>query len=212
MLVSRQKTTVMHISTADMEKRRSPQDLRQFAESVRTAVGADPAEFELGMRRRGPYKEFIDEFLPLSHYAVSQYPPTYTIQPVLGNQGFDAIVYDDSGNEFERLELTRPHDGPEAVENAKRLVATGMGKVREPCTELDSLFPFVHATCQAKALKDYSDCTLVVVIAAIAPIQGHDKNFDAKLHAMAKELSTIPFKAKRVVLFNPPSRVLPIDG
>ncbi len=47
------------------------------------------------MRRLGLYKVFTDEIIPLSLVALKIYPNTYSVKPVIGNQGYDAIVKDE---------------------------------------------------------------------------------------------------------------------
>lgn len=196
-----------------MQKRRSPRELREFAEAVRVAVRAEPDEFELGMTKKGLYKEFLDEILPLSYFA-EHYPETYTVQPVLGNQGYDAIVYDDTGIEYERVEMTKPHDGKEANEDAKLVVNRGFGqtKVGNPADDFDALLPFVVSTCKDKALKDYSDCTLVIAIFPLPAFVGYGDRYEEQIKKLVRCLSKIAFNAKRVVLFIPPNRVEKIVG
>jgi hypothetical protein len=204
----------MLISEVEVQKRRSPRELREFAESVRVAVCADTSEFELGMTKKGLYKEFLDEVLPLSYFAELHYPETYTVQPVLGNQGYDAIVYDDTGVEYDRVEMTKPHDGKYASEDAKLVVKRHFGrmKVGDPADDFDVLLPIVVSTCENKALKDYSDCNLVVIVSPHPPLDGYEDRYEKQLQKKRKRLSKIKFNAKRVFLFIPPNRVEKIAG
>ncbi len=166
------------------------------------------------MTKKGLYKEFLDEVLPLSYFAEQHYPDTYTLQPVLGNQGYDAIVYDDASVEHERLEITKPHDGAEAAKDAKLVVSRGFGqtKVGDPGDDFGALIPFVVSACEAKARKDYRDCTLVVVVTAQPPIPGFESRYEEQVKELIGRLSKITFIAKHVVLFIPPRRVEKIDG
>lgn len=177
-------------------------------------VRANPEEFAFGMTRKGLYKEFLDEIGPLSQYAVKAYPPTYAIQPVLGNQRYDAIVYNDSGTKVDRLELTWPRDGAEAAIDARLVSKRGFGraKVGKPGDDIDALLPQVLKTCRDKAQKDYGDCTLVIILDVLSPFPGFEGAHEKKLQTMVSAISDIKFKAKRVVLFVLPNRVLPIDG
>jgi hypothetical protein len=52
--------------------------------------------------------------MPLGSFSVWAYPENYKIKPILGNQGYDALVYNDKGQEVDRVEITRPHDGADS--------------------------------------------------------------------------------------------------
>jgi hypothetical protein len=208
------KEPALMLSKDELQIRRSPGELRAFAECVRSRVRASPSEFALGMTKAGLYKEFIDEILPLSHFAVQAYPSTYSVQPVLGNQGYDAIVYDEFMNEHEKIELTRPHDGAESAADARLVVNEGMGaiKIGHPADDIDAITPFVLDACRKKAIKDYSDCTLVVIVGVEPPYSGFEHVYTEKIACLLKAVSELKFRARRVVLFVPPSQVLPVDG
>ena len=49
------------------------------------------------MRRKGYYKEFLDKVEPLCNFAEVAYPKAFKVKPVIGNQGFDATVFDSDG-------------------------------------------------------------------------------------------------------------------
>lgn len=155
------------------------------------------------MLKKGYYTEFLDEIRPLAHFAQQQYPETYQIEPILGNQGYDVIVYDDFGKECERLELTRPHDGAAVATDAALVVERGYGEVSisQPGNEFERLVPVVASTCKNKALKDYNDCTLVIYISPEPPFRGFESRFADTLNRLITLLTSITFKAKRVVLF-----------
>lgn len=203
----------MLVSKEEMQKRRSPRELREFAETVRAAVRAEPAEFNLGMTKSGLYKEFLDEVIPLSYFA-EHYPANYTIEPKLSSQGYDAIVYDDTGAEFERVEITKPHDGKEADDDAKLVINRGYGQTKagNPADDFDALLPLVVSTCECKALKDYSDCTLIVAIFPLPAFIGYEDRYEEKILKLVSCLSKIAFNAKRVVLYIHPNRVEEIMG
>jgi len=205
---------VVKISLEELQKRRSPADLRRFADGVQAAVRADPAEFERGMRKTGLYKEFLDEIRPLAWFAERQYLESFTVQPVLGNQGYDVIVYNASGQEHERLELTKPHDGGAAARDARFVLERGVGEFRvdNPGDDFVNAIPRIVATCEEKAIKDYRDCTLVIVITPQRPYAGFEDRFERTLEQLVRHLSGIRFKAKRVLLFVHPDRVVPVVG
>ena len=77
------------------------------------------------MLKKGLYKEFLYEIVPLSCFAVLEYQESCQILPVLGNQGFDAVVLDESGREIDRIEMTCPGDGAENAKDARLVVDRG---------------------------------------------------------------------------------------
>ena len=99
--------------------------------------------------------------------------------PVLGNQGYDALVLDAHGRECDRIEMTIPVDGAQQFADACQIVEHGCGRVRigDPGDDIDELSHHVLETCRSKAKKDYRDCTLVVAIEPIPPFPGFESRF-----------------------------------
>jgi len=190
----------------DLGRRRTPAQLREFVESIRARVRSNLVELKKGICKTGIYKEFLDEVLPLSYFAEVEYPSNFTIQPIMGNQGFDAVVYNEAGVLHERLELSVPHDGASAAASARARAEVGHGIafIGEPCEDFSRITPYVLETCLAKAQKDYSDIRLVVVINVQQPFEGHEEKYQACVTNLLAKVAAIRFKAKGVVLFFPP--------
>jgi hypothetical protein len=204
----------MPLTDADLETPRTPAELRAFVEHVRTSVRANRLEFELGMTKQGYYKEFVDEVEPLCNFAEVAYPADYKVKPVLGNQGFDAIVLDAQGNEIDKVEFAKPHDGAAAAANARQVVARGYSdmQVCDYTKVLNEFIPFFEATSKAKSLKDYSGVTVVFALAAPPAIAGHEVVFERQVEYLKGIIAANKFKAKRVFLYVPYGRVQQIDG
>src|SRR5680860_886052 len=117
------------IDPSEFEQRRSPSALREFVHARSEAIRANPDARELGTLKKGAYKKYVEELVPLSCFAVLAYPDSYEVQLVLGNQGFDARVFDEVGREVDRVEITTPHDGPAASQDPALVVEKGFGKV-----------------------------------------------------------------------------------
>lgn len=202
------------ITPSEMEQRRSPRGLREFVVRFKDAVQADEPERHRGIQKKGLYKEFLDELVPLSCFAVCAYPETYEVELVLGNQQYDAVVFSETGEEVDRIQITTPHDGTAAAIDAKRVVGQGYGQIHvgNPGEDFDALFPHVLATCRRKAQNDYSDCTLVVAIAPMLPFQSFGARYEEQIEALVSEMKKIEFKAKRVFLLVLPDRVVDVHG
>jgi hypothetical protein len=201
------------ITSSEMQQRRSPSALRDFVIGLKDSVRANEAERDRGILKKGLYKELLDEIVPLSLFALKVYPKDYQIEPVLGNQGYDALVFDDRGTEVDRIEMTTPHDGMAAAEDARQVINQGYGQVEIgiPGDDFDALFPHVLAVCQKKAEKDYSDCTLVVAIEPMPPFESFKGKYEDQITALTSQMAQISFKAKRVFLLVMPDKVIEVQ-
>ena len=202
------------ITYSEMQQQRSPQALRDYVVGLKDAVRADEAERRLGILKEGLYKEFLDEMVPLSIFALQTYPEHYRIQLVLGNQGYDALVFDEVGKEVDRVEMTIPHDGNAEAKDAKLVISRGYGQVKIwiPGDDFDALFPHVLTACQKKAAKDYSDCTLVIAVELLPPFASFESKYEKQIEGLVSKMTKMRFKAKRVFLLVLPDRVIAVNG
>ncbi len=197
------------IQSSEFERRRSPRQLREFVEGLKETVRSDDVERHLGILKRGLYKQFLEELVPLSCFAVLVYPDNYGVQAVLGNQGYDALVFDEVGREVDRVELTAPHDGRAAAQNDALVVGRGFGKVTvgNPGDDFDARVKHVLTTCRNKAQKDYGDSTLVVTIEPLSPFAGFEDRYDRQVASLVDQMSKIDFNSKRTFLLILPDRL-----
>lgn len=203
------------VTKKDIEKPRSPRGLRQFVRYRIERVRQVTNERHAAMRRRGIYKVFSDEIIPLSIFALKIYPNTYRVKPVLGNQGYDAIIMSAPDRIADYVELTWPQNGKWKAKDAELTILRGCGNVDMylPGEDIDRLCNYIQSTCLRKAQKDYSNCTVVVIIDFVPPLREHRLLYSRKLRQLAEEMKSIPFKAKRVfLLILPFQRVLKVSA
>lgn len=202
------------VTASEMEHRRSPGALRTFVDGLKESVRADDSERHRGILKVGRYKVFLDEIVPLSCFSVLKYPESYKVKPVLGNQGYDALVFNETCQEVDRVEITTPHDGRAKKQDAKLVVTRGYGEVHvgRPGDDFDALSQHVLSTCRKKAQKDYSDCTLVVAMAPLPPFTSFESQYKKQIETLAGEMVQIAFQAKRVFLLILPDRLVAIRG
>lgn len=202
------------ITSSEVEQPRSPSGLYEFVARLMVAVRTDKRERHLGIQKKGLYKEFLDELVPLSCFAVSAYPEGCKVQPVLGNQGYDALVFSETGEEIDRIEITSPHDGAATATEAKMVVSRGWARIpgNNPGEDFDALVPHVVAACRKKAANDYKDCTLVVAIAPMPPFESFEARNEEQIETLTRKIAQIQFKAKRVFLLILPDRVIHVHG
>jgi len=204
----------MPLVPADLEFSRTSAELREFIECIHLKVQTDRSEFEAGMTKQGLYKQFLDEIQPLCDFTLIAYPVDYKVLPVLGNQGYDAIVFNEQGTEVDRIEITKPYDGAQSASSARQVAARGFSDMQicDPKDVMQNLLPYFEATSTAKSQKDYSGVTLVFALAVPPPLRGVEASFEQQIERIRSILVTQSFKAKRVLLFIPPSRLERIDG
>jgi hypothetical protein len=204
----------MPLAASDLEKPRTPAQLRAFVEKVRASVRANRADFELGMAKQDYYKEFLDEVEPLCYFAEVAYPADHKVQPVLGNQGFDAIVFDAQGREVDKVEFAKPHDGAASAARARQVVARGHSDLHicDYTEVLNEFMPFFEVTGKDKSLKDYSGVTVVFVLAAPPALVGVESVFERQIERLKAIIAENKFKAKRVFLYVPHGQLHRIDG
>ena len=190
------------ISKEEIEKARSPRGLRQFVTRRVDKIRGVKKQRHMAVLKKGLYKVFSDEIIPLSIFCLKIYPNTYFVQPVIGNQGYDAIVRDDKDKIFDHIELTLPHDGSSAARSARLVVERGYGEINiyKPGENLNRMFSFILKACHKKSKKDYSDCSLVVCVNFVPPFPEHKKEYSNSIRKLIKEIQNISFKAKKVYL------------
>ncbi|MBI5675775.1 MAG: hypothetical protein HZC48_08145 [Nitrospirae bacterium] len=190
------------ITKEDIEKSRSPRGLRQFVCYRKKKVRQVRSERHAAILRKGIYNYFIKEIVPLSIFALKAYPNSYRVELIHGNQRYDAIVRDSCGNVIDYVELTFPDDWKAEANDAKLIVSRGYGKFdsHSPGEDIDRLGKFIHDVCLKKAKKDYSDCSLVIVIAFWPPSERERHLYSRKIRQILTQVQSISFKAKRVFL------------
>lgn len=199
----------MPLSPEDIAKPRSPVDLFNFVEQVIASVRADLAELHIGNARRGYYKEFLDEVVPLACFTLQLYDNSHTVEPILGNQGFDAVIRNESGHIVDKVEIANAIDGASVSAIAREVAHTGYGglTVGNPGDDLEALIPIIERVAKDKAIKDYSGVTVVFNIAATTPFEGFQVRHNEQLDRIRKILVSAGFRAKRVFMILP-SRVI----
>jgi hypothetical protein len=193
------------ISKAEIEQRRTSNQLNSFIEEVRKRVESDPDELQRARRGEGLYKAFVDEVMPLSRFAHLLYAPETLFLPVLGNQGYDVIVFDGQKKPCDRIEIAKPHDGQASAKDNRLVNERGFGQTRvyDFGSQLDALAPWIAETAENKSLKDYGDCTLVLVADIDPPFDEELPVVEQRSIEIVEKLGKMTFRAKRAFLAVP---------
>jgi len=193
------------ITPEQVETARTPEELRRFVAEIRARVEENPAELQVAREKKGIYKKFVDEIIPLAQAADYLCDPEDRLQPVLGNQGYDVIVLDKEGKPKGKIEIGKPYDGKAVADDAKLLKERGFGKVRvgDLGSGLLEIAARILRTAKDKAIKDYRDCTLMIVGAVLPPMEIERSLLSNSADDLANELRAISYNAKKVVFVVP---------
>lgn len=193
----------------EIQRSRTPGELLAFVESIWECARNDNDLRRAGHLRSGYLKKFFDEIMPLARFAAAVYPANFTVRPVLGNQGYDAEVFDTEGHLFERVEMANPVDGQARAATGRELAEHGFGglHVGDPGDDLEELLPIIQHTAAKKAIRDYSDATVVFNISALPPFKGFEERHEEQVARIRNAIATTDFRAKRVFLMLPSGKV-----
>lgn len=185
-------------------RRRTPKELRAFAAEVVADGKANKAEIIRAYRMAGPYRQFRNEVIPLAGCVERLYGEDRWIEPVPGNQGFDFRVFDAADILVDRIEVAHPHQGRERSISERQAVDEGISVRSLESESIPALRATLIATCVEKAQKDYSDSTLLIVmdweeLHWLFDDAGAQEAFH---EGVISEISALPFRARRVFLYN----------
>jgi len=183
-------------------KKRTPTELAKFVEEYKSQV--DNHDLGNGLLRKGKYKFFIDEVYPLSKFCTAALDDNHEIEPVKGNQGYDAKVFLNGAHQY-NIEITIPHDGKLRAANTRSLIKNGISplKISSP-DDLKDIEGVILKTCTSKAQKDYSDSVLVIYIHTGGIHSNQHSEFKSGIESIFNAAKTFKYKAKGVYLYFSP--------
>jgi hypothetical protein len=167
----------------------------------RAAATPRTEELRKAFLRLGLYKQFRDEFIPLAKCAERLYPVDSTIQLRIGNQGFDAQVFDSTGRQTDRIEVTVPSDGKAEDEEEREALEKGVSVRLVRAKALEHLMGILVETCEKKSQKHYRDCDLLISVNWAESVLNVDDEDKEDFHnQLVAKVSSVAFRAKRVFL------------
>ncbi|MET0090272.1 MAG: hypothetical protein ABW068_09690 [Candidatus Thiodiazotropha sp.] len=171
----------MTLFADEIRQPRTPGELITFVESVRQGSNVDDNLRLPGHLRHGYFKEFFDEVMPLSQFAAHIYPTDWTVCPILGNQGYDAEVRDAQGKLVDQVEIAIPIDGRAVA--GRQLAQHGITDflVGDSGDDLEAVIPTILNSASKKAIKDYSDATVVFNVSACPAFEGFEEQHQEQL-------------------------------
>lgn len=199
----------------NLQRPRTAKELREFLDQTFEAIRQDKNARNSARARKGLYKPLIEELWPLSWYFENKYRdhPDYRLKLQLGNQGFDAIVLDEQGEEIERMEATWPIDGHKHAETVRLLNEKGHAPsevYNDPLVKLREVFEHTLRGAKKKAIRDYKmikgHSSLVLVVDPVPYYHPEISEHRSEVERFVTDLSAIEYQVDEVVLLLPSSR------
>jgi len=195
----------MNDLSIELTKRRTPRDLAKFGQMHKEWVSDNDLGAGL-LRKSGDYRFFVDEVWPLSNFCSVVMDESYEIEPIKGNQGYDARVYKSGAFQF-NIEIAYPHDGETRAQNARQLVENGIPTVMiSSPSNLIAAIEIIEKVCQKKSKKDYSDSVVLFNIAKGATNERQVEEFLPAMQKVQEAVERYSFKARSVYLYFSPFR------
>jgi hypothetical protein len=189
----------------DLDIFRSPQQMRSYFELKRTEILANKEYNDLARKKTGKYKTFLEEFYPLFLFSQSKYVPTdASVRVVLGNQSFDAVIKYASG-EIKKYEITEYIYGQLDHEDAVLLNKRGyskmrIGDTRDLETKAKDYLEEVISNANNKALKNYKEVSLIIVIDTFFHLDIWELNTNEFIRNVIERIRVLPFNTEEVFL------------
>lgn len=207
------------ITKQDLEEKRTPAGLSKFVESTFDSIRSVEEKKHAARRRKQPYKELIEEIYPLSIFCKLKYKDTNVLcAPVIGSQGFDAIIESECGDLIENIELTWPIDGQKAHTSSEQLNKYGITDVEvwgvDDSRPRDEIIERIINAAKKKSIKDYSteSGSSIVFIVDVAPYFGMQEiEHKDDIDTLVRRLGEIEYKANNAyLLFLPIQKLIQI--
>lgn len=151
----------------DIEIPRTVEEMNAYYQEIMTKVGSNTELIKLARLRKGLFKEFYEEFVPLYKFAKSEFGVVgckYNI--VIGNQNYDGIIQ--GPERCRKVEISKYHDGYLENKSAKELNYRGVTEVI--VGDVETAFnAYIHQFLNCvldKKMKNYIETDILFVIDA----------------------------------------------
>lgn len=204
------------VTKQDLETKRTPEDLHTFVQSTLDLIRNNQDKRKEVRLKKILYKELIEEIYPFSIFCKLKYEGIKVLcQPILGNQGYDAIIETENGEAVEKVELSWPIDGQKNHSDALALNKKGHTRLEirdvNDSAPRDEVIERILKKAKDKALKDYlsSEGSSLIFVLDIAPHFGMKTiEHPDEIEYLIQKLREIPFKVKNVYLLLLPMQKL----
>jgi hypothetical protein len=201
------------IARTDFTILRTPADLDRYVKEAYSLIAADQAMRKNARLHKEPYKAFLEEVLPFSHFCTWKYTECRDVLCALtsdtsrhGTPGQDASVRDPISGEEHSVELTWPVDGSHMFRQALQMNEQGHTEFEiydyDDVSRQKEAVERTLAIAKKKCLRDYRSqggSTIIFIFDRSLFWDDNPKHIDL-LNSMRKGLSSMPFLVDEVLL------------
>lgn len=193
------------ITREEIIKPRPPKELYNYVKNMLKKLRATKERSNFRIKK-WHYKEFIEELIeeliPLSIFVMKKYDETIKCKPTADSSDHDAdIIKEDKI--INKIEIWWFIDGMTDKEISNEMNINGISNIRKVGnTELDNLISGIIQLAKKKALKNYYDCQLVLVLDNDPYFTINDDAENETIKCLISELETLSFNAKEIYLLS----------
>lgn len=206
---------VFHLSKEDVEKERTPFELARFVRDVIESVNGDDELRKFALLKKGYYKEFLEEVVPLSIYCGWKFPSNdVKCKNILGNQPYDAVVLSAGSDILEYVEITVPIDGKKDRRESEQRIEKGRTDIEcgDFIDKREDVIKRIIKVAKKKSLNDYSLKTSLIILMNTFPyFDIHKKDEFSMIQELINELREIDFNVGAVYLIVDRD-IFPVNG
>jgi hypothetical protein len=195
------------VSDDELYKARTLQELDDFLHITKKSVVTDPEEIKKARLKKGNYKKYLEELVPLFLYGKHKYASENMLKYKLekGNQAYDAIVFHDKET-IEIIEFTSPIDGKAEHKKALQLNKNGFSEVITywNTEEQEIVKERIVKKAKDKAIKTYNGKNLIILFDPFPYFELNDINDIKMIYQIVEELKCITYSADMVYMMTYP--------
>ena len=173
----------------------------QYVETIRDNIISDGSELKRLRLKKGTYKKYLEEFLPLVEFSKIRYAinADLTFKLVEGNQSFDAQVMKND-EIIRKIEFTYPRDGNQENSEALKLNSAGFANISIDENIVTEYLEQIFLAASKKSKKDYGNAIVVIHIVPHWIMDLGNPRDRRKIQDLVYRLGTIAYNAAEVVL------------
>lgn len=198
----------MELTKEILEKKRNLEELKSFVKKTFEYTSSDERLERKARSRQGLFKEFIEEIYPLSlFFELKYYGKNEKCCPIIGNQGYDAVIENQDGSIIEYVELTWPIDGQRSSFRWKQLNTIGHTELEiwgyKDNTKRMEIVNIILEIAEKKSIRDYDylEGSSLVFIMNTAPYFGmRTLDHQEEIDLLLTKLKQIKFQTNMVYL------------
>lgn len=198
----------LNLRKEEFTEPRTPHELSKYVKHVYQSIAEDRDLKKLARLHKEPYKTFLEELIPFSHFCTWKYGEREDVQCALvcGTPGRDAVVIDKKTGLEHSVEITWPIDGHKVVQQNKLMTERTYSNPiiwdSDDLSQHDAAIDKIIKIAKKKALRDYRDkggSTIIFVFDSSLFWDDNQEHIE-HLKSLKDKLSRIPLMVDAVLL------------